>query len=61
MKKLLWILTMASSTFGAIVFMLGIVSANGAPQQAAAGAVGLAFAAIPYCLARAYSELRGNK
>jgi len=35
----------------------GLANANGSPQQAAAAAVGVAFAVIPYCFTRALSEI----
>lgn len=37
--------------------MTGIFAANGAPQEAAAAAMGIACAVIPYCIARAVSEM----
>ena len=57
MKKFLWIVTIIASIIGALLAFVGVVAANGAPQEAAAAAVGLACAVIPYCLARAVSEL----
>lgn len=57
MKKFLWVLTMIGSVLGGLVVLLGVVGANGAPQEAAAAAIGIALAAIPYCLARAVSEM----
>ena len=57
MKRKLWILTAVCSVLGALMALIGITSANGAPQQAAAAAIGIAFAVIPYCLARAAAEL----
>jgi Na+/H+ antiporter NhaD/arsenite permease-like protein len=43
-EKFLWILTIFGSVIG------GMVTITGAP-------IGVAFAVIPYCLARAVSEL----
>ena len=57
MKKFLWVLTMIGSVLGGLVVLFGVIGANGAPQDAAAAAVGIAMAAIPYCLARAASEM----
>ena len=57
MKKFLWVLTVIGSVLGALVALLGVVGAKGAPQEAAAAAIGLAFAVIPYCLARAATEI----
>lgn len=56
MKKFLWIITAMSSVLGALTAIVGISAANGAPQEAAAAAMGVAFAVIPYCLAKAVSE-----
>lgn len=58
MRKFLWILTIVGSILGALTMFFGVMGATGAPQEAAAGAIGLAFAVIPYCLARATSEFR---
>ncbi len=41
---------------GGLTVIVGISAANGAPQEAAAAAMGIAFAVIPYCLAKAVSE-----
>jgi ammonia channel protein AmtB len=57
MRTLLWLLTILGSLFGALVGLVGVLGANGAPQEAAAAAIGVACAVIPYCLARAVSEL----
>ena len=57
MKKALWIITIIGCVLGALTAFAGIAGANGAPQEAAAAAMGLAFAVIPYCLARAASEI----
>ena len=57
MKKFLWVLVIIGSMLGGAAFMIGVPSAEGAPQEAAAAAIGIAFAVIPYCLARAVSEM----
>ena len=57
MKKFLWILVIIGSIFGGLTAFLGVIYASGSPQQAAAAAVGIAFAVIPYCLARAVCEI----
>ena len=57
MTKLLWLLTALGSIIGAFVVLVGVAGANGAPQEAAAAAIGISFAVIPYCLARASAEL----
>ena len=57
MLKFLWSLTIVGSIFGAVAVAIG-VTAPGAPQQAAAAAIGVALAVIPYCVARAVSEMK---
>ena len=56
--RFFWGVTMFSSLLGGLFALLGILLANGAPQQAAAAAVGCLAAVGPYCLARAVDELR---
>ena len=56
MKKLLWCLSISGACLGALTLIVGVQNANGAPQEAAAGAVAAALAVIPYCLARSVSE-----
>lgn len=58
MTKFLWTLTILGSVLGAVTAAIGVVAAKGAPQEASAAAIGIALAVIPYCLARAVSELR---
>ena len=57
MKKFLWILVIIGSILGGLIAFIGVTAAKGAPQEAAAAAMGIAFAVIPYCLARAVSEM----
>ena len=62
MTKLGSILTLVGSSLGALIFVVGFLGANGAPQEASAAAAGLALAAIPYCFGRALFELsRGRE
>ena len=56
MKKILWVITAVGAVLGALTVVGGVMAANGAPQEAAAAAVGVAFAVIPYCLAKSVSE-----
>lgn len=49
-------LTILGSALGGAVAIIGVSASRGAPQEAAAAAMGIAFAVIPYCLARASSE-----
>lgn len=58
MTKFSWILTIAGSILGGLIAGIGVLAAKGAPQEAASAAIGLALAVIPYCLARAVSEIR---
>lgn len=57
MTTLLWILTVIGALIGGLFLFVTLISANGAPQEAAGAALALGFAAIPYVLARAVSEL----
>ena len=62
MGKVGSIATCVGSCLGALVFVVGFLGANGAPQEASASAAGVALAVIPYCFARAVHELsRGNR
>jgi NhaP-type Na+/H+ or K+/H+ antiporter len=47
----------AGCLFGAFVGVVGVLVAKGAPQEASAAAIAVACAVIPYCLARAVSEI----
>ena len=58
MQRFLWKMTAAGSLLGGLFAIAGAVFAKSAPQEAAAAAVGVAAAVIPYCLARAYSEMK---
>lgn len=53
--KFWWFLTVLGSAFGMLATLVSI-GANSAPQQAAAAAVAVALAVIPYCMARALTE-----
>lgn len=53
---LLWLLMIPVMAFAGLDLMAGLKSANSAPQQAAAAAMSLGYAVIPYCFARAVSE-----
>lgn len=57
MTTLLWIVTIIGSVLGAIALLFAMFGVNGAPQQGALAAIAVGLAAIPYCLARAASEL----
>lgn len=55
-RAICWVLTLLGSVLGG-GFLLSSFSAQGAPQQAAAAAIGVGFAVLPYCFAGALSEL----
>jgi hypothetical protein len=50
--KFLWLLTIIGCVAGLFVLFFTLVGASGAPQEAAGAAIAIAFAVIPYCLAR---------
>ena len=63
MKNLVWILTIVGSVGGGLLAILGILRfVSGQPNGEIVGgsmaAMGVACAVIPYCLARAVSEMR---
>ena len=60
MKKVSWIITIIGSAIGLLTLIATLLGSNGAPQEAAGAAIAVAFAVIPYCLARALSEM-GSK
>lgn len=60
MTSFLWALTIIGALIGGIVLFMGLLTASGAPQEAAAAGIALAFTVIPYCLARASSELKSD-
>jgi hypothetical protein len=57
-SRFFWGLTLLSTVFGGLFAAVGMLTASGAPQEAAAAAIGCLFAVAPYCLARAVDELR---
>jgi hypothetical protein len=60
MKSFCWFLSLLGAVIGLFVLFVGLNGANGAPQEAATAGMALAFAVIPYCIARAVSELFGG-
>jgi len=58
LAKFMWGVTIFMSLIGAVVGYGGMYAATSAPQEAAAAAMGLTCAVIPYCIARAFTELR---
>ena len=55
----MWIITIIGSFLGALIILISL-SLNLALQQTTA-AIGIAFAIIPYCMARSLSELKKEK
>ena len=51
--KFLYGLTIAGTIVGGLILLVGLTLSNGAPQEAAVAAVAVAFAVLPYRLARA--------
>ena len=60
LSKVFAILTIVLSVLGVVVIVIGMGEAKGAPQEEVVICLGLAFAVIPYCIARSISELRSN-
>ena len=56
MRKFLWLLAAFGAFAGAFFLAVGVIFSNGAPQQAAAGAIAAACAVVPYVLARSNDE-----
>jgi len=46
--KFLWLCTVLAACLAVVVLVGGVVSAKGAPQEAAAAAIALCIAVIPY-------------
>ena len=57
MVRAIWIVALGGSGLGALVFMVTMVGAKSAPQEAAGAGMALALAVIPYVFARACQEL----
>ncbi len=60
MKDFFWIVALVGAALGGLVVLWTLNAAGSAPQEAAGFAMGLALAAIPYCLARAVEKLSGR-
>lgn len=52
-ERVCWALALLSAGFGMLELIFTMVRAESAPQQAAGAAMAVAFAVIPYCIARA--------
>ena len=61
MKEVFWKITIIGSVLGILTLLATLKGADSAPQQAAGAAIAVAFTVIPYCLARAISEIKSSK
>lgn len=52
-----WVATMVGALIGGLMFMDTLMRATSAPQQSAGAAIAVAWAVLPYCFARAVSEI----
>jgi hypothetical protein len=57
LRILLWVIAIVGVGVGAVTFVQGLVLADSAPQQAAQSAMALAFAVLPYVLARSVDQI----
>jgi hypothetical protein len=55
--RVFWVIAAIFAVFGGLTAFGGMAAANGAPQEAAAAAMGCALAVVPYVFARAIDEL----
>ncbi|MBM3419278.1 MAG: hypothetical protein FJY17_10220 [Bacteroidetes bacterium] len=58
MGKTFFKITLVGSGLGILTLIGTLLGASSAPQQAAGAALAVAFAVIPYCAARAISEMK---
>ncbi|MDX9802833.1 MAG: hypothetical protein RBS96_02225 [Dehalococcoidales bacterium] len=56
-KRIAWYLVVVGSVLGSFQFLAGIAEAKTVTHQIAAAAMGCAWVVIPYCFARAVSEI----
>ena len=59
-SKILWVIAMLLASYGGLEAYFGLDQAENVMQQLASASIGMAWAIIPYCLARAFSELAKN-
>jgi hypothetical protein len=55
--RFFWSVSLLTSLLGGLFGFVGMLAANGAPQEAAAAAIGCLIVIAPYVLARAVDEL----
>lgn len=58
--RLTWAASLLCAAFAMLDFVTGWSVQQGAPQQAALAAYTMAWAVIPYCLARAFASVVGK-
>ncbi|OVZ89950.1 hypothetical protein CBW58_18210 [Yersinia frederiksenii] len=56
--KIIWGLVALCSAIGFFQGVFMVMGANSAPQQAAGAAMGIAWAVIPYCFAKAIQMMK---
>ena len=56
---LLWVLTLAAACLGGLVLGMGVLTSQGAPQEAAAAGIACGLGVLPYVAARAWDESTG--
>ena len=56
-SRFFWLLSLLSSIIAVIGLAVGLNESESAVQEASVGAIAVAIAVIPYCAARAVSEL----
>jgi hypothetical protein len=57
MKSFFYVIALLASLLAGLILVLGLVTANGAPQESAVAAIAVAVAVIPYVFARAVEKL----
>lgn len=60
MREFLWVASLIGAGVGLLAILTTISFADSAPQEAAGFASALAFAGVPYVLARSWEELVGK-
>jgi len=55
-----WIVVLVGAFAAVVDFFTALSNATGAPQQAAGAAMALAWVVIPYCAARAITEIAAH-
>lgn len=58
---LVWIVSILGAVLGTFILFGGMSSARSAPQQTVVCALALAVTVLPYCLARAVTEIIKSK